>query len=125
MSTESSYETNSQLIDCDLLKSGVYQSPSYSTSPSCSKNQKNCDNQTYSSYATNSVYQGYYDNCLSAKPHVTPQCDLTYVNSTPKLNADCWTKCCNKNMDDCSQDCQIACVVNGSGSNKQHQANKK
>ena len=123
MSNEPSYETNSQLIDCDKQGAG-YQQPSYSLSPSCSKNQLNCNNQTYSVYATNSAYQGYYDNCLSAGP-VTPQCDLTYVNSTPKLNADCWTKCCNKNMSDCSQDCQIACVVNGNSKPEKQPTNNK
>jgi len=111
MSNEPLYEKSSQLIDCD--KQGAdYQKPSYSMNPSCSKNQLDCNNQSYSFYATNSAYQGYYDNCFISGPAV-PQCDLTYVNSSPKMNADCWDKCCNKNMKDCNQECHTSCVVNG------------
>jgi hypothetical protein len=107
MSNEIPYEKNAQLIDCDKLVSSY----SYSLSPACSKNQLSCDNQSYTLYATDKAYQGFYDNCSSVKNGV-PQCDLTYVSSSPKLNQECWSQCCDKNMRNCDTQCQLACVIN-------------
>lgn len=106
------YETGSQILDCENVKKG-YNKPSYSLDPSCNGIVPSCDNRSYSAYATDSAYQGYYDNCFKSQPEAH-QCDLKYVNAPPKVVEACWTRCCNSKMSDCNQDCHDACVVGGS-----------
>ena len=108
------YATGAQILDCEKVKSG-YNKPSYSLDPTCNGTVPNCDNRTYSAYATDSAYQGFYDNCFVGQP-VPPQCDLKYVNAPPKVVEACWSKCCDPKVSGapgCNQDCHDTCVVSG------------
>lgn len=103
---QSPYETGAQFLDCEFKKSG-YNNAYYSLKPTCNVNVPSCDNRSYSAYALNSAYQGYYDNCFLGQPEPS-QCDLKYVNAPPKVTMACWDKCCK---DGCDLDCHTACVV--------------
>ena len=105
------YETGAELLDCQNVTKG-YNKASYSLDPTCDGVVPNCDNRSYSAYATDSAYQGLYDNCFVGQPE-TPQCDLKYVNAAPKVVESCWTKCCDPKMSNCNQDCHDMCVVSG------------
>lgn len=105
------YETGAQVLDCENVKQG-YNKAYYSINPTCNGVVPSCDNRSYSAYALDSGYQGYYDNCFISQPE-KPQCDLKYVNAAPKVVEACWTKCCDPKMSGCNQDCHDACVVGG------------
>jgi len=109
--TQAPYETGAQLLDCENVTKG-YQRGYYSLEPTCNGNVPSCDNRSYSAYATDSAYQGYYDDCFVSRPE-KPQCDLKYVNAAPKVVEACWSQCCSPHMTQCNQDCHDACVVGG------------
>lgn len=113
MSIEPSYETGANMLDCDKTKDGVYQRPSYSLKRSCDQQFSSCSNRSYSAYALDSAYNGYYDACIPVD-HVTPQCDLVYLNAKPKTVIDCWNKCCGNPEKLCTQACETQCVVGNS-----------
>ena len=103
------YATGAQVLDCEDVKNG-YQKPSYSADPTCNNGYPNCDVRSYSSFATDSAYQGYYDFCLTAPANT--QCDLKYLSAPPKVDIGCWPKCCDKQMSNCNQACHESCVIN-------------
>jgi len=112
------YETGAQLLNCEQVKTG-YEKPSYSMIPTMNGIVPSCDNRSYSAYATHSAYQGYYDNCFIDTTNTKPQCDLKYVNAPPKVDIQCWEKCCSSDPDPntrtksdrCTDDCHVKCVV--------------
>jgi len=106
------YVSSANLIDCQNPTNG-YSKPSYSMAPSCSPSFPNCDNRSYSAYATQSAYNSYYDDCFNPFPK-NNACDLTVLNATPKVVSECWKNCCDQNMANCSETCQVDCVVNKS-----------
>jgi hypothetical protein len=109
------YETGAQLLNCDKVKEG-YNRSYYSLDPSCNGIVPSCDNRSYSAYATDSAYQGYYDNCFIGQPE-KPQCDLTYVNAPPRITKECWKSCCDQKTNNCNEDCHVSCVVNSANAN--------
>ena len=111
---EHPYAQSGVVLDCLKPASG-YNQPSYSLAPRCGTVQPDCDNLTYSAFATDSTYNSYYDSCPNIGPNV-PYCDLKYVNAPPKTVIDCWKGCCNQDMSQCSEPCHVNCVVKASGS---------
>lgn len=107
------YDTSASILDCQQATKG-YNKPSYPDGPSCNTPWPSCDNRTYSAYALDASYSGYYDDCFNAFKS-QPACDLKYVNASPKTVIDCWKQCYNDEMKAFSKDCQVQCVVNGGG----------
>jgi hypothetical protein len=110
--SEVPYAVSSTILDCKQAANG-YNKPSYPAGPSCNtKDFPSCDNRSYSAYATDSSYQGFYDNCFITTDS-QQSCDLKYVNAAPKTVIDCWKNCCDSQMRDCNQNCHTSCVVSG------------
>lgn len=105
------YAQSGVVLDC-LRPATGYNQPSYSLAPRCGSVQPDCDNLSYSAFATDSSYNGYYDSCQNS---VTPSayCDLQYVNASPKTVIGCWKGCC-PSEGGCDKNCHVQCVTNQS-----------
>ena len=109
MSTQNKqYDDAAILTDCRRPSSG-YNHPYFQLKPQPDVALPSCDNRSYSAYALNPRYQGYYDHCSMDCPNKA--CDLAYLSSTPKKNIECWSKCCDGKDAPCTQKCQVDCVV--------------
>ena len=109
---QSPYSTAATILDCQ--KPGAGYSPGYfSNKPITGKSWSDCDNRSYSAFALESQYNGYYDECFNWG-NCKPACDLKYVNAPPKKVLGCWDQCCESSdigLINCDKDCQIKCVT--------------
>jgi hypothetical protein len=106
---EHPYAQSGTVLDC-LKPAAGYNQPSFSLAPRCGAVQPDCNNLTYSAFATDASYNGFYDACMVADPNPS-SCDLRLVTAAPKTVIDCWKGCCDKSMTNCSEQCHTDCVV--------------
>ena len=106
MANVSTYDNSAMLMDCQK-GAGIYSKPFQNSEKACKKFPE-CDNRTYSAYATPGPYRGYYDDCFSS-PNGKPACDLAVLYAPPITIENCWAKTCTKQG--CNEDAHVACVV--------------